>query len=670
MASRGHLGGLAWAAPQAVRVLDAAGFDVVLLETVGVGQSEVEVAGAADTTVAARPRHGRRHPGGQGRDPRGRRRLRRQQGRPARGRDRAPRPALDARPSRSAATPTGSRRSCRCRRSGEGVEEVVAEDPRPPRLLTLSGGARASEAPSRSRRGRGARRDALRRRWGRRARPVRAGRLAARVVGGSRTPTPRPTRCWIDREHRCRGSAGRPRLCGLSDVHPPATERLLGEQVRGGPWYPASPSAVGPDNHRCASCDPVDCTLDVSPGYAGELQLEPTSALRPSMRTGSLDVPASAAARTSAPRWTTSHAASAVEAVGRPACRCSARLVSRASLRLQSTYVDRVVHRSAVRRAARDRPADAGLSTMDRDQDQTWTGVLVTAPGRDRSVRRPSSLLLLAHRELHADPVRGRAVSCTTLTVRSHFRRRRVALADWVGRRRGSTSWSTTPASTLTCGRRGPSRSCVDGHEVHWRTNYLGTAQLTRLLLGALLAAGEARVVNVVSKLHDRGRNECLFGRSRRTTPGRRTGPRSWRSCTRRPRSSGGTATPTLHGYSLHPARSTPGSRTAGSDGAGARPPAQARGTAGAADAGLARGRCPHHRLLRDLAEAVPAATTGARPSEPSSSPTPRRGRAARRAGRRGLASPRDAAVRPDRRGRSSVGTDWAGVPRCTRSPP
>ena len=51
MASRGHLGGLSWAAPQAVRVLDAAGCDVVLLETVGVGQSEVEVAGTADTTV-------------------------------------------------------------------------------------------------------------------------------------------------------------------------------------------------------------------------------------------------------------------------------------------------------------------------------------------------------------------------------------------------------------------------------------------------------------------------------------------------------------------------------------------------------------------------------------------------------------------------------------------
>ncbi|WP_436773117.1 methylmalonyl Co-A mutase-associated GTPase MeaB [Yinghuangia sp. YIM S09857] len=51
MASRGHLGGLAWATPQALRVLDAAGCDVVVVETVGVGQSEVEVASAADTTV-------------------------------------------------------------------------------------------------------------------------------------------------------------------------------------------------------------------------------------------------------------------------------------------------------------------------------------------------------------------------------------------------------------------------------------------------------------------------------------------------------------------------------------------------------------------------------------------------------------------------------------------
>ncbi len=51
MATRGHLGGLAWSTPQALRVLDAAGCDVVLVETVGVGQSEVEVVGLADTTV-------------------------------------------------------------------------------------------------------------------------------------------------------------------------------------------------------------------------------------------------------------------------------------------------------------------------------------------------------------------------------------------------------------------------------------------------------------------------------------------------------------------------------------------------------------------------------------------------------------------------------------------
>jgi LAO/AO transport system kinase len=51
MASRGHLGGLSATAPQALRVMDAAGCDVVLVETVGVGQSEVEISGLADTTV-------------------------------------------------------------------------------------------------------------------------------------------------------------------------------------------------------------------------------------------------------------------------------------------------------------------------------------------------------------------------------------------------------------------------------------------------------------------------------------------------------------------------------------------------------------------------------------------------------------------------------------------
>ena len=51
MAARGHAGGLASTSTAAAAVLDAAGFDLILLETVGTGQSEVEVAAAADTTV-------------------------------------------------------------------------------------------------------------------------------------------------------------------------------------------------------------------------------------------------------------------------------------------------------------------------------------------------------------------------------------------------------------------------------------------------------------------------------------------------------------------------------------------------------------------------------------------------------------------------------------------
>src|SRR5579863_10380839 len=51
LAARGHLGGLSLAVPEVLRVVDAAGFPLVIVETVGVGQSEVEVAASADTTV-------------------------------------------------------------------------------------------------------------------------------------------------------------------------------------------------------------------------------------------------------------------------------------------------------------------------------------------------------------------------------------------------------------------------------------------------------------------------------------------------------------------------------------------------------------------------------------------------------------------------------------------
>ena len=51
MATRGHLGGISLATPEAMRVLDATGKDIVIIETVGVGQAEVEITDACDTTV-------------------------------------------------------------------------------------------------------------------------------------------------------------------------------------------------------------------------------------------------------------------------------------------------------------------------------------------------------------------------------------------------------------------------------------------------------------------------------------------------------------------------------------------------------------------------------------------------------------------------------------------
>jgi LAO/AO transport system kinase len=51
MATRGHLGGLSLATPEAVRVLDAVGKEIIIIETVGVGQAEVEITDACDTTL-------------------------------------------------------------------------------------------------------------------------------------------------------------------------------------------------------------------------------------------------------------------------------------------------------------------------------------------------------------------------------------------------------------------------------------------------------------------------------------------------------------------------------------------------------------------------------------------------------------------------------------------
>jgi NAD(P)-dependent dehydrogenase (short-subunit alcohol dehydrogenase family) len=112
----------------------------------------------------------------------------------------------------------------------------------------------------------------------------------------------------------------------------------------------------------------------------------------------------------------------------------------------------------------------------------------------------------------------------------------------------------------------------VDGYEVHWRTNYLGTAQLTRLLLPLLLAtahaAGEARVVNVVSQLHARGRNEGLDGHLSPYDSWAAYGTSKLalvheaHELERRYGAEG------LHGYSVHPGAISSGTDEPGSDGA------------------------------------------------------------------------------------------------------
>ena len=110
MATRGHLGGLSLATPEAIRLLDAVGYRWILVETVGVGQVEVEVAGRGRHDRRRRqPGLGRQRAGEQGRADGGRRRLRHQQGRPGR---RATRPgATSSRcsscPPRRAMAPVG-----------------------------------------------------------------------------------------------------------------------------------------------------------------------------------------------------------------------------------------------------------------------------------------------------------------------------------------------------------------------------------------------------------------------------------------------------------------------------------------------------------------------------------------------------------------------------------
>nr|WP_246319822.1 SDR family NAD(P)-dependent oxidoreductase [Nocardioides kongjuensis] len=65
----------------------------------------------------------------------------------------------------------------------------------------------------------------------------------------------------------------------------------------------------------------------------------------------------------------------------------------------------------------------------------------------------------------------------------------------------------------LDLGSRWKQPQLLDGHEVHWRTNYLGTVDLTTALLPLLLGGGGGTVVHVVSQLHERGTTDQLLGR-------------------------------------------------------------------------------------------------------------------------------------------------------------
>ena len=213
MGARGHLGGLAWSTPQAVRVLDAAGCDVVIVETVGVGQSEVEVAGPGrHHPGAAGAGDGRRHPGREGGHPGDRRRLRRQQGRPRGRRPDPSRAAHDAHHGRAPRRRVAPTRAPDRRQHGPGDRRAARRD-RPARGLAGGvGRARASSYGTGAARGRGDRpRRAPRRAGaGQEARPTWTGSPVGSRQG-TWTPTPRPTSCWLRAEQPAARGAGAPR---------------------------------------------------------------------------------------------------------------------------------------------------------------------------------------------------------------------------------------------------------------------------------------------------------------------------------------------------------------------------------------------------------------------------------------------------------------------------
>ena len=148
MATRGHLGGLSLAVPDAIRVLGAAGFDLrPRRDRRGRPDGGRRSPSAADTTVVVtNPGLGRRDAGQQGRAPRGGRRLRHQQGRSRRRARDAPRPRTDARPAAPRAVAPADRRDGRD--DGRGRRRPVAARRSTHRRTSSAGRLDERSAPS------------------------------------------------------------------------------------------------------------------------------------------------------------------------------------------------------------------------------------------------------------------------------------------------------------------------------------------------------------------------------------------------------------------------------------------------------------------------------------------------------------------------------------------
>jgi NAD(P)-dependent dehydrogenase (short-subunit alcohol dehydrogenase family) len=140
--------------------------------------------------------------------------------------------------------------------------------------------------------------------------------------------------------------------------------------------------------------------------------------------------------------------------------------------------------------------------------------VVVTGAGPDSiGLATARALRHLGHQVLvstRATPVEGFEWHPLDLADRASV----AAFADWIGSE-PLDALVNNAGIHLDLRSKWKEPTLLDGHEIHWRTNYLGTIQLTRALLPALLAAGEttgdARIVHLVSLLHARGKNEYLF---------------------------------------------------------------------------------------------------------------------------------------------------------------